>query len=252
MSQISNSLKQEIQNLSPISLEEMDDVKLMKRTDTKFVIHEKDLASILKQVQDQYRVVEIKGNRVTTYSSLYFDTPEQKFYKDHHNGKNNRTKIRIRKYVESDICFLEIKQKDGKGNTNKSRISIKDFEPDLLKNSIEFIKKTTNESYDLEPIIWNEFNRVTLVNKAAKERLTIDLNLSFKKDGKFKTYSDLVIIELKQERFNRSSPIVQELKSKQINPYSISKYCIGMISIYNNLKYNRFKEKLIKINKITA
>ena len=252
MSQISNSLKQEIQNLSPISLEEMDDVKLMKRTDTKFVIHEKDLASILKQVQDQYRVVEIKGNRVTTYSSLYFDTPEQKFYKDHHNGKNNRTKIRIRKYVESDICFLEIKQKDGKGNTNKTRTSIPDFESDLLKKSIEFIQKTTQETYHLEPVIWNQFNRITLVNKAAKERLTIDLNLKFKKNGSFKTYENLVIIELKQERFNRSSPIVQELKSKQINPYSISKYCIGMISIYDDLKYNRFKEKLIKIKKITA
>ncbi|CAH8290751.1 VTC domain-containing protein [Mariniflexile fucanivorans] len=252
MLEISSNLKREIQHLAPISLEEMDDVKLMKRTDTKFVIHEKDLAPILKRIQDQYRVVEIKGNRITTYSSLYFDTPEQKFYKDHHNGKNNRTKIRIRKYVESDICFLEIKQKDGKGNTTKTRTSIPDFESDLLKKSIEFIQKTTQETYDLEPVIWNQFNRITLVNKAAKERLTIDLNLTFKKNGSFKTYENLVIIELKQERYNRSSPIVQELKSKQINPYSISKYCIGMLSIYDNLKYNCFKEKIIKINKITA
>ena len=198
------------------------------------------------------RVVEIKSNRITTYSSLYFDTPEHKFYKDHHNGKNNRTKIRIRKYVESDICFLEIKQKDGKGNTTKTRTSIPDFEPNLLEKSLEFIQHATQETFELKPIIWNQFNRVTLVNKTAKERLTIDVNLSFKKNGTLKTYDNLVIIELKQERFNRSSPIVQQLKSKQINPYSISKYCIGMIGIYNELKYNRFKEKLLKINKITA
>lgn len=252
MLEISNNLKTEIQNFYPISLEEMDDVKLMKRTDTKFVIHEKDLVSVLKSVEENYSVVEINGNRITTYSSLYFDTPEHKFYKDHHNGKNNRTKIRIRKYVESNICFLEIKQKDGKGNTTKTRTSIPDFEPDLLKKSKAFIQETTQENFDLEPIIWNKFNRVTLVNKTDKERLTIDLNLSFKKNGVFKIYNNLVIIELKQERFNRNSPIVQELKSKQINPYSISKYCIGMISIYDDLKYNRFKEKIIKINKIIA
>lgn len=186
------------------------------------------------------------------YSSLYFDTPKKKFYIDHHNRKVNRTKVRIRKYVESGICFLEIKQKDGKGKTTKSRISIDDFEPELSENSTNFIQKITKQNYDLAPSIWNKFNRITLVNKTAKERLTIDLNLSFKKNNDFKTFTNLVIIELKQERFTRTSPIVKQLKSKQINPYSLSKYCIGMISIYNELKYNRFKKKLIKINKITA
>lgn len=235
-----------------ISLKEMENVSLMKRTDTKFVIHEKHLIEVLESIKDQYRVLEINKNRMLPYSSLYFDTPKKKFYIDHHNRKVNRTKVRIRKYVESGICFLEIKQKDGKGKTTKSRISIDDFEPELSENSTNFIQKITKQNYDLAPSIWNKFNRITLVNKTAKERLTIDLNLSFKKNNDFKTFTNLVIIELKQERFTRTSPIVKQLKSKQINPYSLSKYCIGMISIYNELKYNRFKKKLIKINKITA
>lgn len=235
-----------------ISLKEMENVSLMKRTDTKFVIHEKHLIEVLESIKDQYRVLEINKNRLLPYSSLYFDTPKKKFYIDHHNGKVNRTKVRIRKYIESGICFLEIKQKDGKGKTTKSRISIDDFEPELSENSINFIQKITKQNFDLEPSIWNKFNRITLVNKTAKERLTIDLNLSFKKNNDFKTFTNLVIIELKQERFTRTSPIVKQLKSKQINPYSLSKYCIGMISVYNELKYNRFKKKLIKINKITA
>ena len=158
----------------------------------------------------------------------------------------------MRKYVESGVCFLEIKLKDGKGKTTKTRTLIVDFETQLSNNSIDFIKKITKQNFKLEPVIWNNFNRITLVNKIAKERLTIDLNISFKQNNSFKTYDNLVIIEVKQERFNRSSPIVQQLKLKQINPYSISKYCIGMIGVYNNLKYNRFKKKLIKINKITA
>lgn len=241
-----------INDFETISLKEMENVSLMKRTDTKFVIHEKHLVEILESVKDQYRVLELNKHRILPYLSLYFDTPTKKFYNDHHNQKVNRTKVRMRKYVASNLCFLEIKQKDGKGKTTKSRISIDDFELELSNNSASFIQQTTKQHYDLKPSIWNKFNRITLVNKIAKERLTIDLNLSFKKGHAFKTYNNLVIIELKQERFTRTSPIVKQLKSKQINPYSLSKYCIGMISIYNELKYNRFKKKLIKINKITA
>jgi len=163
-----------------ISLDEMNTVSLMKRTDTKFIIHEKELITVLKNIKDEYKILEVDGHRIMTYSSLYFDTPSKKFYHDHHNGKVNRTKIRMRKYVESDTCFLEVKQKDGKGKTNKTRTFIPDFETNLSHDSLDFIQNITNESFDLEPIIWNKFNRITLVNKTAQERLTIDLNLSFK------------------------------------------------------------------------
>jgi len=249
-------MPQNIQKLmgrfSSISLEEMNSVALMKRTDTKFVINKTQLVSILNTVEHEYRVLEINSDRVMSYSSLYFDTADNKFYNDHHNGKNNRTKIRQRKYVESNLCFLEIKQKNGKGETNKTRIPVKDFELNLSKSSEAFIAETTNEDFNLEPSLWNGFNRVTLVNLKSKERVTIDLNLSFKINETEKNYNDLVVVEVKQERFNRNSAIVKALKSLRQHPYSISKYCIGMISLYNDVKYNVFKKKLIKINNITA
>jgi hypothetical protein len=241
-----------INNLEPISLKEMNSVSLMKRTDTKFIIHQKKLIKVLEIIKDNYKVLEIDKNRMMTYASLYFDTENKKFYNDHHNGKINRTKVRMRKYIESDICFLEIKQKDGKGKTTKSRIQIKDFETNLSKNSIDFISKTTSEKLELKPIIWNKFNRITLVSTITKERITIDLNLCYKLNTLKKDYSNLVIIEVKQERFNRTSAVVKALKNNFINPYSISKYCIGMTHIYPQLKYNRFKRKLIKINNLTA
>lgn len=241
-----------VNSLDPITLKEMDSVSLMKRTDTKFVIHQKQLIEVLKTIKDQYKVLHINENRFLTYSSLYFDTDKKKFYHDHHNGKINRTKVRMRKYMESNICFLEIKQKDGKGKTTKSRMQIPDFETELPPNLIEYIHSITSEKIDLQPIIWNKFDRITLVNKNAMERLTIDLELQFKMDEASKEFENLVIIEVKQERFNRASPVVKALKDKGINPYSMSKYCIGMTNIYPQLKYNRFKRKIIKINKITA
>jgi hypothetical protein len=239
-----------INKYSPISLEEMNSVALMKRTDTKFVINKSQLSIILNNLDVHYRILQIKEDRLMSYSSLYFDTTENKFYNDHHNGKNYRTKIRQRKYVESDLCFLEIKQKNGKGETNKSRIKIKDFELDLSESSNDFITSTTSQNYNLKPSLWNSFNRITLVNLENKERVTIDLNLSYKINEVKKNYENLVVVEVKQERFNRNSEIVKTLRSIRHHPYSISKYCIGMVSLYSDLKYNVFKKKVIKINKI--
>ena len=245
------SIDRVIKTFLPISLNEMDGVALMKRVDTKFVIKKSKLLEVLESIKENYRILEIDGNRLMNYNSLYFDTDGKKFYLDHHNSRVRRTKIRIRKYVESNIYFLEIKKKDIKGNTNKSRIKINEFETDLSDNSLKFIKEITNEDYQLQPSLWNHFKRITLVNKTAKERVTIDLNLSFSINNIKKTYENLVIVELKQERYNRNSPIVKALKKHSIIPYSISKYCVGMVNLYENIKYNRFKEKLIKINQLS-
>ena len=100
-----------IHGFKKITLEEMNAVSLMKRTDTKYIVNVNFLAPILEDLQKEYQVLEIDNRRIMNYSSVYFDTPEFKFYFDHHNGKVNRTKIRQRKYVDSELTFLEIKQK---------------------------------------------------------------------------------------------------------------------------------------------
>ncbi len=256
-----NSIMDEIGCFEPISLGEMDRVALLKRTDTKFILHERDLAEVLKLVNTEYRVLEIEGNRFMTYNSLYFDTPDKYFYTEHHNGRANRIKVRIREYVESARYYLEIKKKDSKGNTNKSRIKIPEFETDLSPASLEFIKKTVHKDFELTPAIRTDFNRFTLVNNVDKERVTIDLNLEFNiKDSLEYTgnsvddapYKGLVIVEVKQERFDRRSPVVCALKRYRIHPYSLSKYCIGMLCHYKDLKQNAFKRKLLKIKKVGA
>lgn len=246
------NINNSINDFKSISLSEMNSVSLMKRTDTKYIINIRFLSAILEDVKDTYQVLEISNKRIMQYSSLYFDTPEYDFYFDHHRGRNNRVKIRQRQYVDSDLTFLEIKQKNGKGETNKSRIQIPDFETDLSTSSKEFIKEVTNENFELMPSLWNGFKRITLVNLKDNERVTIDLKLNYSIDELAKDYSQLVVIEVKQSRFDRKSTIVKTLKKYGYNPYSISKYCIGIASVYDSMKQNRFKEKLTKINKITA
>lgn len=246
------TLKDTVNKFAPISLDEMNSVALMKRTDTKYVINISDLPKVLNKLLDTYRVLEIKGRRIMNYSSLYLDTNDFKFYLDHHNGRVNRTKIRQRKYVDSDLTFLEIKKKNGKGETNKFRIQIDDFETELSDASKEFISEVTDQNYNLQTSLWNSFNRITLVNLKDNERATIDLNLTYTINDREKKYSNIVIVELKQSRFDRKSTVVKALKNVGHNPYSMSKYCIGVVNLYRNLKYNTFKPKLLRINKISA
>jgi hypothetical protein len=60
----------------------------------------------------------------------------------------------------------------------------------------------------------------------------------------------LVICEVKQERQNRMSPFMQEVKRRRIREESISKYCLGVALLYPSAKSNNFKSKLLKIKKI--
>ena len=234
---------------SPISLAEMDEVKLMKRMDTKFIVNTKYIPELLNALTTDYRILEIGGNRLMTYDSLYYDTSNLKFYLDHHNKRTNRIKIRKRNYVESGITFLEIKQKDNKGITNKSRIPLTEYSSDISEAGHSFVTKTTNQQLNLKQSITNRFNRLTLVGINHQERVTIDFNLAYNGDS----FNDnLAIIELKQEKLDRNSPLFQQLKSRNIHPYSISKYCIGMAATNPELKQNNFKRKMLTIKKKTA
>jgi hypothetical protein len=228
----------------------MDKVKLMNRVDTKFMFNMNELELVLRDLENDYRIVEIDNKRISTYRNLYFDTESFDLYHHHHNGKLNRYKVRYRNYVESDTGFLEVKFKSNKGRTIKTRIA-EDTIPILSNPStLNFLQETLPfNPLTLKPKIWVNYNRITLVNKKANERITLDLNLEFEDSNKKTTLFDtLVIAEVKQStRFN--SGFIQVMKNKQIHEVSISKYCFGSAITFLNLKNNNFKETIYNINK---
>ena len=238
-----------LSGFKPISLTEMDEVKLMNRTDTKFVFPYHLLNPLLKQLSTGYRILSIKDNLISNYKTLYFDTEDFVYYNDHHRGVGNRFKVRIRNYVESGIYFLEIKNKY-KGRTDKKRIKLPDFEMNFSDKSLDFVKSVIPNMPKLEAKLWNDFSRITLVNQADKERLTLDLNLTFSWDNQTEKLDHLIIGELKQENVNRESLFYKIMKSQGFLPNSISKYCIGAMRLNPDLKYNNFKVKNLLIEKL--
>ena len=56
-----NQLSNILSHFAPTSLEEMEMVKLMDRTDTKFTFNISQLELILNDVKEDYRVLEVEG-----------------------------------------------------------------------------------------------------------------------------------------------------------------------------------------------
>ena len=73
-------LSQIVADFSPISLDEMDDVKLMSRTDTKFAFKANKMLLLLQKLLPFYRVLAIDGELIHDYKSLYYDTDNRKFF----------------------------------------------------------------------------------------------------------------------------------------------------------------------------
>ena len=67
--------------LSPITLDEMDAIKLMNRIDSKYLTDETCLVEILRDAAASgYRVLEAGGERVSPYDSIYYDTEGLKMF----------------------------------------------------------------------------------------------------------------------------------------------------------------------------
>ena len=229
----------------------MDDVKLMNRTDTKFAFKLEKLPLILEKMQPFYRVLSINDKLIHDYRSLYYDTIGRKFYLDHHNRRVNRNKIRFREYVGSDLTFLEIKKKNNKGRTIKKRIKATKISDKLTVEQKQYINKIVGQDINVEAKQWINFSRITFVHKVQKERLTIDIDLTFNNKESSGDLKKIVIAEVKQERMSRSlSDFMKIAKELHILPMRISKYCMSTLELNPTLKQNRFKEKKIFINKL--
>ena len=101
-----------LQYLEPITLEQMKEIRLMNRTDTKFVTNKENLARLLELAQGKYYAQFNNDSKIANYMTTYWDTDDHRFYLEHHNGRAPRQKVRVRTYMDSDHTFLEVKTKE--------------------------------------------------------------------------------------------------------------------------------------------
>lgn len=245
-----NELLNVLQKFSPISLGQMDQVQLLNRIDTKFIFKQDRLADMLDRLFKDYFVLSIDGQILHPYETQYFDTPSLDLYLMHHNGQQNRYKLRFRKYINSGLSFFEVKSKTNTHRTIKKRVSVDNISDRLTPTQKQFVHDCTHDDYNnYLPSLKVNFNRVTLVNLKGGERLTIDTNLHYLNGNGEKGIENIVIVEVKQQKYSLS-PFRQLMRENQLHEFYLSKYCLGITCLHKNLKKNRFKRKLVALNKL--
>ena len=275
-----------LDQMAPIGLDDMKAVRLMNRVDQKYIAPAALLEALLERIAADYYVQSIPANiqnskftihnseRIAPYRTLYFDTEALAMYIMHHNRKLNRQKLRVRTYRSTDTTFFEIKNKDNKGKTRKVRIPIdvslfdralevpevQDFVNKNTPYSTQAFKQSSNQAIKqssnqaiLYPCLENRFERITLVDKGMSERITIDHGIRFynRATGLDADIAHALVIEVKHEVGAPTSAIERALHDLHVLPRRMSKYCIGTALTTPTAKHNRFKPKLLYLEKLT-
>ncbi len=236
---------------SPISLKEMDSISLLNRTDTKFLMSDQQLLSALTGLGNDYRILSVGGQRLNRYRTLYFDTPSFDLFNLHVNQRADCYKVRSREYADSGDSYLEVKHKTRQNRTIKNRIPT--AQP-VIQMTLEAEYWLNNvlpyDSRTLEPKLWNTFTRITLASQERCERVTLDVDLTFFTAQDTVQLEGIAIAEVKMNSCHQSSPFLAQMQAQKIHPRGFSKYCIGVSMLYDQVKKNALKPKLLWVEKM--
>jgi hypothetical protein len=216
-----------VRRFSPINLSELNaKAEMLRRRDNKYVIERPVMQKALEGFIDHFDVLEIDGCRSFT------------------------------NYIESDLCFVEVKLKDKRGETIKKRLA---HDParsqELDGHAMDFVQSCHNSlykrafPYELERAIDMRYKRVTLVAKDGGERMTIDNKLCFMSGGVTQRVGDdKFIVETKSANGNGIADKV--LRSLHRHPSKhCSKYCTATAMMNADVKSNNFKMVMRKLNR---
>lgn len=230
-----------------------------KRTEDKYIVvkeHYTEVKHIVETHLPPY--FEETGTVYCINRSIYFDSPELTFLKQHLNKLNDRRKIRIRTYAPNGTWnnqyFLEIKSKtDGTSHKSRLKLNQKAFEYVMMNSQVEINEDLINENSDTaRDIVLQQaklINYLMISNKVKPVvditykryafqandsfRATIDQDLKVKPLAIFKmsTVQDLMNQDLWEtlkeygERFSNIEDFILEAKYQKDVPNWFNEMC---------------------------
>lgn len=251
---------------APISLAALNaKAAMLERLDHKYVVRAPVLQAALAALVPRFDVLEIDGRRSFTYETCYFDDPERRSYFDHHQGRRQRMKVRVRRYADAGLVFLEVKLKDKRGVTVKKRLPVDDAMFERLDDTgMAFVQRCWQQMYGrpwtapLAPVLTMRYRRITLVAHEGGERTTIDTGIAFQgrlappgaahgaASGTRETGDEVFIVETKSAHGRGIADAV--LRAHHQHPtQGCSKYCVGMSLTGAVERFNRFRPALKKL-----
>lgn len=218
---------------------------LQTRSTRKYIVDATTIATMMDTFGDDVSMLDIGGERVIGYETVYFDTPDRALYLDTARRRPRRFKVRTRQYQNGQSAMLEIKAKNGRGATVKhrkeypsaSRHGLSADARDWIDEVVDF-----DETGLLESTLVTRFGRATAIGRHDDERFTFDTDLVCEAADGATAVLDGIIVECKS--LGGSSSIDRWLWRQGIRPAKMSKYCTGMASIDPTLPSNHWHRTL--------
>lgn len=234
-----------LKSFKSFDLKSLEAANLLERKDFKYCFSINILEEILNEMLAFYEILQINEERCFTYETEYYDTENFDFFIDHHNGKGNRVKARMRHYVQSEMTFVEQKNKNNKAVTTKFRDRIEDKNADLKETWEEKLNLILDKKCSVI------YDRITFLNIEKNEKITLDFNLQFKNENEIKSFKNICIAEIKCKALQNST-FKYFMSKRHIHAFGLSKYCMAITQLYPQIKHNNFKPILYKILKTNS
>ena len=183
------------EHLATTSLAELNDAAgLLTRVDRKYLVPLERAQELVGGLSSEARVLEIDGRRRFSYASTYFDTPGLEAFMLTARKRRRRFKVRTRTYLDSGLCFLEVKTRGARGTTVKRRMG---YHPDdasrltgpgrafvaacLASTGATGPAAAREVAAALRPVLATTYERTTLHLPDAEARATIDTVLTWRR-----------------------------------------------------------------------
>ncbi|MBB2940710.1 hypothetical protein FB565_000414 [Actinoplanes lutulentus] len=232
--------------LAAIDLAELTEkAALQTRVDRKYLLPATAAVAILDGLDPCTRVLEIDGLRTFRYRSVYFDTPDLVSFRLTAQRRRRRFKIRTRTYLDSSLCWLEVKTEGYRGGTVKDRLPYAAGDHDTVDPGRWFVDEILGHSAALSfaPTLVTHYRRTTLYQPAGNSRATVDVDLTWTDaDGRVLSLPDVAVIETKTGA--AASPVDRLLWARGHRPVSISKYATGLAALRPELPAAPWRRQL--------
>ena len=157
--------------------------------------------------------------------------------------------MRVRRYVDSDDCMLEVKRKGLRGSTVKERQRHPAWlQSDLGDDGRRFVLDCLRLHGDppvstFLPVVATSNRRATLTSLTDNARLTVDADLTCGWGDSTTTLSAGHVV-LESKVAGHASTVDRLLRALGERPAVISKYCIGVASLDRGVPTNPWRRTL--------
>ena len=185
------------EGIDTITLAELNsEASLLTRIDRKYLVPPGATQEVVNHLAPRAQVLQIDGLRHFRYASTYFDTPGLDAYFLAARKRRRRYKIRTRTYLDSGLCFLEVKTCGARGSTVKRRMGYHADDASRLTGpgrafvaaclagtGVTGSAAAREVAAALRPVLTTTYERTTLHLPRAEARATIDTALTWRRLG---------------------------------------------------------------------